>query len=86
MGSLAYALIGVAGAFAVFADCYLAACLLGPGIRHSQRVHPLVLSRVPRDLAEGFAFVRRDPVSADGAGGDGHHEPVRLPTRPWWRR
>jgi len=62
LGSLAYALIGVAGAFAVSAGCYLLACLLVPGIRHSQQVHPLVLSRVPRDLAEGFAFVRRDPV------------------------
>jgi MFS family permease len=62
MGSLAYATVGISGAFAISACCYLLGALLVPGLRHSQEAHRLVLSRVPRDLAEGFAFARSDAV------------------------
>ncbi len=62
IGSLAYAWMGVAGAFAITAVVYLLAAALVPGLRHSQEVRPLRLSRVPRELAEGFAYARTQPT------------------------
>ena len=62
IGSLAYARMGLAGAFAITAGLYLLAAALVPGLRHSQQVRPLRLSRVPRELAEGFAYARTQPT------------------------
>ena len=62
VGSFAFAGLGVAGTYAIVAGCYLVAALLVPGIRHTQETRRLVLSRVPRDLAEGFAYARGQPV------------------------
>lgn len=62
IGSLAYAWMGLAGAFAISGTVYLLAALLVPGLKHSQEVRPLRLSRVPRELAEGFAYARTQPT------------------------
>ncbi len=61
VGSLAFAAFGVAGAFGISAGVYLLAVLLVPGIRHTQTTRPLLLSRVPREMAEGFAHASRSP-------------------------
>ena len=53
-----YEFIGLAGAFAVSASIYLLAALLAAGLHRQQSIRRLVLSRVPRDLAEGIAFAR----------------------------
>lgn len=62
IGGLAYAWIGMAGAFAITAVMYSLAALLVPGLNHSQEARPLRLSRVPRELAEGFAYARTQPT------------------------
>ena len=62
IGSVAFASVGVAGAYSISATVYCLAALIVPGIRHIQDTRPLVLSRVPRDLAEGFAFARSQPA------------------------
>jgi MFS family permease len=43
---------------------YLFAALLGAGLRYRQVTHPIVLTQVPRDLAEGLAFARGHVVIA----------------------
>ena len=53
-----YQVAGLAGAFAVSAMVYLFAALLGAGLRDRQVTHKLVLTQVPRDLAEGLVFAR----------------------------
>jgi len=53
-----YQFAGLAGAFAASAAVYLFAALLGAGLRYRQATHPIVLTQVPRDLAEGLAFAR----------------------------
>jgi MFS family permease len=53
-----YQFAGLAGAFAASAAVYLFAALLGTGLRYRQVTHPIVLTQVPRDLAEGLAFAR----------------------------
>jgi len=53
-----YEMTGLAGAFAVSAGVYLFAALLAAGLSHRQSIRRLVLSHVPRDLAEGVAFAR----------------------------
>ena len=62
VGSFAFASLGVAGAYAISAVCYAFAAALVPGIRHVQDTRRLVLGRVPRDLAEGWAFARTQPT------------------------
>ena len=57
-----YQVTGLAGAFAVSAVVYLLAALLASGLRYRQAAHRLVLAQVPRDLAEGLAFARRNVV------------------------
>jgi MFS family permease len=59
-----YQFVGVAGAFAVSALVYLFAAMLGMRLRHEQESRKFVLSRVPRDLAEGFTFARGHAVIA----------------------
>ncbi len=53
-----YQFAGLAGAFTVSAVFYLVAAILGIGLAHRQERRRLVLSQVPRDLAEGLAFAR----------------------------
>lgn len=62
VGSLAYAWLGVPGAFAISTVLYLLAAALVPGLNHQQATRRLALSRVPRELAEGFAFARTQPT------------------------
>jgi MFS family permease len=62
IGSTAYAWLGISGAFAISAALYLVAASLVPGLAHSQETRRLMLSRVPRELAEGFAFARTQPT------------------------
>ena len=62
VGGGVFAVLGVAGAFAVSAGCFLVAALLVPGVAHAQATTRLTLSRVPRDLADGFAYARTDPT------------------------
>lgn len=62
LGSVSYARFGLLGAFAIAAACYLVAALLVPGIRHGQEARRLVLSRIPGELAESFAFALRQPT------------------------
>ncbi|HEY8612238.1 MAG TPA: MFS transporter, partial [Roseomonas sp.] len=61
-GSILYAWSGLLGAYAISAACYLLGALLVPGIRHDQETRRLVLTRVPRDLAESLAFALRQPT------------------------
>jgi MFS family permease len=62
IGSLCYARFGLIGAFGISAACYLVAALLARKVRHEQTTRKLSLSRVPRELAEGFAFARTQPT------------------------
>ncbi|OJY67369.1 MAG: hypothetical protein BGP12_14645 [Rhodospirillales bacterium 70-18] len=62
IGSVSYAMFGVAGAFAISAVMYLLSACLVPGLNHAQATRKLALSRVPRELAEGLAFARTQPT------------------------
>ncbi len=62
LGSFTFAAFGLSGAFGITAACYLAAALAVPGIRYQQQIRPLVLSRLPRELAEGFGYALRQPT------------------------
>jgi MFS family permease len=53
-----YQSVGIAGSFAVSASFYAVAASLVVGLRYRQDTRRLVLSQVPRDLAEGVAFAR----------------------------
>lgn len=53
-----YQTLGIAGCFAVSASFYALAAILVAGLRYRQETRRLVLSHVPRDLAEGVAFAR----------------------------
>jgi predicted MFS family arabinose efflux permease len=53
-----YQFAGLTGAFAFSATVYLLAACLAAGLHHQQSIRRLVLSRVPRDLAEGISFAR----------------------------
>ena len=61
-GTAAYSAIGLGGAFACSAAVMLANFVLMLGVHHRQDSRKLALSRVPRDLAEGFALARGMPV------------------------
>jgi MFS family permease len=54
----AYQSMGLAGAYAVSACVYLVAVMLIAGLAHQQTSRRIVLSHVPQDLAEAFAFAR----------------------------
>jgi MFS family permease len=54
----AYQVTGLVGAYTVSACVYLAAVILVAGLAHQQTSRRIILSHVPRDLAEAFAFAR----------------------------
>jgi MFS family permease len=54
----AYQTLGLAGAFTVSACVYLVAVILIAGLAYRQSSRWVVLSHVPRDLAEAFTFAR----------------------------
>ena len=54
----AYQTLGLAGAYAISACVYLVAVVLVAGLDYQQTSRRIVLSHVPRDLAEAFAFAR----------------------------
>lgn len=62
VGGAVFAALGAVGAYAVSATCFVVAALLVPGVRHVQETRRLTLGRVPRDLAEGFAYALGDPT------------------------
>ena len=62
LGSIAYARLGLAGAFAISGGCYLIGAMLLPGLRHVQETRRLRLGRIPRDLLESLSYARRQPV------------------------
>jgi MFS family permease len=53
-----YQFVGLTGAFAFSAAIYVLAAWLATGLQHRQAIRRLVLSSVPRDLAEGVSFAR----------------------------
>jgi MFS family permease len=57
-----YERVGITGAFAVSAAMYLLAAFLASGLVYRQDTRKLVLSQVPRDLAEGFGFARAHTI------------------------
>jgi MFS family permease len=54
----AYQVVGLAGVYAMSAAVYLVAVILVAGLRYQQTTRTIVLSNVPRELAEAFAFAR----------------------------
>ena len=54
-----YQLVGIRGSFVVSTCVYIVSASLVFGLRYQQTVRPLVLSQVPRELAEGVRFARR---------------------------
>ncbi len=54
----AYQTMGLAGAYTVSVCVYLVAVILVAGLGYQQTSRKIVLSHVPRDLAEAFAFAR----------------------------
>jgi MFS family permease len=54
----AYQVVGLAGVYAISAAVYLVAVILVAGLRYQQTTRTIVLSNVPRELAEAFAFAR----------------------------
>ena len=54
----AYQTMGLAGAYTISACVYLMAVILIAGLTHRQTSRRIVLSHIPRDLAEGFVFAR----------------------------
>jgi MFS family permease len=57
---MAYQWLGLAGTFTVSTAVYAIAAGLTFGLRYRQTPRRLVLGNVPRDLAEGVRFARRD--------------------------
>jgi predicted MFS family arabinose efflux permease len=57
---MVYQWLGLAGTFAVSTAVYAVAAGLTFGLRYRQTPRRLVLGNVPRDLAEGVRFARRD--------------------------
>jgi MFS family permease len=57
-----YQRLGLAGAFGFSACVYALAAFLAAGLDYQQTIRRLVLSNVPRELAEGVRYVRGDLV------------------------
>jgi MFS family permease len=55
---MAYQALGLAGAFGISACVYLFAVVVVAGLDYRQSSRRIVLSHVPRELAEAFAFAR----------------------------
>jgi MFS family permease len=62
LGGYLYAVAGLRGAYACTALLMLGNLLLARPVRHRQETHPLALTRIPREMAEGLAAARRVPV------------------------
>lgn len=62
VGGAVFAALGAVGAYGVSAVCFALAALLVRGVPHVQETRRLTLGRVPRDLADGFAFAMADPT------------------------
>jgi MFS family permease len=62
LGGIAYDLVGLGGAYACTTLLTLGNASLAWPIRHRQVTRPLSLARIPRELAEGVAAARREPV------------------------
>ncbi len=58
----AYQAAGLAGAYAISTFVYAIAALLASGLAYQQSSRRLVLSHVPRDLAEAFGFARSHAI------------------------
>jgi MFS family permease len=54
----AYQVLGLAGTYGISACVYLVAVILVVGLEYQQTARRIVLSHVPRDLAEAFSFAR----------------------------
>lgn len=61
---LVYQRLGLAGTFTASACIYALAAILVSGLHYRQTTRRLVLGNVPRDLAEGVRYVRRDVTIA----------------------
>jgi MFS family permease len=61
---LIYQRLGLAGTFTASACVYAVSALLVVGLRYRQTTWRLVVSHVPRDLAEGVRFARQDTTIA----------------------
>ena len=59
LGSLIFAYAGLLGAYGLSAAASLIGLALLHGVRHTQDTRPLVLSRIPPDLADGFRYATR---------------------------
>ncbi len=57
-----YQRLGLAGSFTFSAFFYALAAFLAAGVSHRQATRRLVIANVPRELAEGLRYVRRDVV------------------------
>ena len=57
-GGAAYQVLGLAGAYAISVCVYAVAIILVRGLDYRQAGRRMVLSQVPRDLAEAFTFAR----------------------------
>ncbi len=62
VGSFAFAILGIAGAYSITATVYLLAAGLVPGIRHIQITSRLRVGKVTRDMVEGIAYARAQPT------------------------
>jgi predicted MFS family arabinose efflux permease len=62
LGGLAYAWVGLAGAYALSAACYLAGAFMVPGISHAQQTRKLALLGLLGELAQGVRYASRAPV------------------------
>jgi MFS family permease len=56
LGSLTFAYTGLPGAYGLSAATSLIGLALVQGVRHTQTTRPLLLSRIPQELAEGFRY------------------------------
>ena len=61
-GAGLYALVGLAGAYAISALAYAVAAILAAGVAHAQEARRLPVGRIPRDLLDSLAYARRQPT------------------------
>jgi predicted MFS family arabinose efflux permease len=62
LGGLLFAWVGLSGASAVSAACFLLGALLVPAIHYVQETHRVDLARFPRDLADSLGYAMRQPA------------------------
>jgi MFS family permease len=61
-GGVAFETVGIGGAFAISAAAHVLATILVLPVVHHQETRRLSLARVPAEIAEGLAVVRRRPL------------------------